>query len=167
MLLHRGLSGGGLVVLAITGVIDFFRNWRPELTLSRFLAIWALLFVVQTACMLFFLLPIATTVVKFHLERRLVSLWVLLAVAAISVTAAVIDLEKRRGHMVSWVTTERANLRTATKPDAARSAQLAALRDVWAHPQELVSSTDPRGWVEDDALDRAEVALEELANRTT
>ena len=115
---------------------------------------------IQTLVTLILLMPIATTVVKLHLERRFTWLWVLLATAAISVGFAVQDLEKRRGHVVSWMTTERAALRTDTMPAAARAAQLAALRDVLAHPEELRESTDKKGWVEDDAFDRAEESLE-------
>ena len=160
MFLHRGLTGGGLVVLAVAAVIDYFRSFRPELSVSDFLTIWAILFAVQTVCLLVFLLPIVTTVVKLHLERRRRALWFLIGVAVVSAGVAVVGLVDRRAPVVSWVTTERAILRTRARPDVARAVQLAALRVVWAHPQELLDSTDNRGWVEDDALDRAEEALE-------
>lgn len=158
--LYRGLTGGGLLVLLITSAIDFWRNWQPELSFDRFIALWAMLFAVQTLLTLVFLMPIATTVVKYHLERRFTALWILLAVAALSVGLSVRAMVVRRSHVVSWVTTERTLLRTRVLPEAAKSAQLAALREVWAHPEELRDSTDKRGWVEDDALDRAEEVLE-------
>lgn len=160
VMLYRDLALGGVVVLLVTGALDFARNWRPHLAVERFLAVWALLLVVQMACTLVLLAPIATTVVKLHLERRRAALWLLLAVAAVSAGVAVYRLERRRAPVVSWVTTERVLLRTDVDPATARAVQLDALREVWAHPEELARSTDARGWVEDDALDRADQVLE-------
>jgi hypothetical protein len=162
VLLYRDLTGGGLVVLLVGGAVDYSRNWRPHLTLESFLLVWVVLFVVQTLLTLVFVAPIATTVVKLHLERRFVALWVLLAVGAASAGFAVIGLERRKAPVVSWVTTERVTLRSAADPKAARAIQLEALRAVLAHPAELAASTDKRGWVEDDALERANEVLEKL-----
>jgi hypothetical protein len=158
--LYSGLTGGGIVVLVVTSALDFERSWLPQLGFARFLPVWLLLFAVHTLCILVFLLPIATTVVKFHLERRFTALWLLLGVAAVSVSIAAVPLAQKRAHIVSWVTTERVQLRTSAAPAAARAAQAAAIRAVWARPDELLASTDARGWVEDDALDRAEAVLE-------
>lgn len=160
VMLYRDLAGGGVAVLLLTGVLDFFRSFRPHLRLDHFLRVWALLLVVQMLCTLVLVAPIATTVVKLHLERRRAALWVLLTVAAVSAGVAVYRLERRKAPVVSWVTTERVMLRTAMDPEAARAAQLEALRQVWAHGGELALSTDRQGWVEDDALDRAGQALE-------
>lgn len=160
VLLYRDLTGGGVAILLLTAGLDYLRSWRPHLTPARFLVVWAALFVVQTMLTLALVAPIATTVVKLHLERRLVTLWLLLALAFASAGVAVYRLEHRKAPVVSWVTTERVMLRSKADPSAARAAQLQALRAVWSHAEELVESTDNRGWVEDDALDRAEEALE-------
>lgn len=160
VLLYRDLASGGVVVIVATSALDYFRNWQPQLGVARFLQTWALLLVVQMVCTLLFLAPIATTVVKFHLERRFRALWVLLAVAVLSVSLAAASLARRKAPVVSWVTTERVLLRSAADPAAARAAELAALRDVWAHEAELLASTDRHGWVEDDALARAGAVLE-------
>jgi hypothetical protein len=161
VLLYRNLTGGGLAVLLVTALVDFFRHWRPELHFGQFLAVWLVLFVVQTICTLVFVVPIATTVVKLHLERRLVALWVLLGVAVVSAGFGVYRMEHRKSPVVSWVTTERLMLRTKADPKAAHAAQLEAVRAVWAHPEELAASTDKQGWVEEDALDRADQVLED------
>jgi hypothetical protein len=157
--LYRGLTGGGVAVLLALGVIDFFRHWSPELGVGAFLPVWVLIFLVQTLAILVFLLPIATTVVKLHSERRLRELWVLFGAAAISIGLAVAALVHHRGHVVSLVTTRRVMLRTLADPADARSAQLAALEAVRDNYDELVASTDAQGWVESDAGERAEDAL--------
>jgi hypothetical protein len=159
LLLYRGLTGGGLVILVGAAAFDFYRHWQPELGLAEFLKVWVLLFVVQTLAMFVFLLPISTTVVKLHSERRLRELWVLFAAATISVTIAVVTLVNKRGHVVSWVTTRRVMLRTQAFPDTARVAQLKALRAVLDNFAELRQSMDPDGWVEGDSAERAEEQL--------
>jgi hypothetical protein len=158
--LYRGFTGGGVAVLLAAAVFDFYRHWQPELGLGPFVVVWLMLFAIQTLAMFTFLLPVSTTVVKLHSERRLTELWVLLGAAAISIAAAVTTLVQRRGHIVSWVTTHRVGLRSAAVPAAARAAQIQALRAVWASGAELRESTDDGGWVEGDALDRAEDELE-------
>ena len=157
--LYRVLTGGGLGVLVAAAAIDYRRSWQPNLGFEEFLYTWVLLFAVQTLCIFLFLLPIATTVVKLHAERRLKALWILLGTATLSVTVAVIAIDQRHGHLVSWVTTQRVRMRSKTAPSAARAAQLQALRVVWANAPELKESIDPEGWVEGDALDRAEEQL--------
>jgi hypothetical protein len=109
--------------------------------------------------MFVFLLPISTTVVKLHSERRLRELWVLFAAAALSVALAVGTLVHRRGHIVSWVTSHRVMLRTKAAPELARATQLKALRAVLDNYAELRQSVDPDGWVEGDSADRAEDQL--------
>ena len=160
LMLYRGITGGGLVVLLIGAGINFYKNWLPELPFSVFIVDWIKLFAIQTLCILLFLLPVATTVVTLHRQRRRFELWALFGAAAVSVTLAVVRLELKRGHIVSWVTTQRVSLRTQAAPEVAHRAQLQALRTVWSNPQQLKESTDKDGWVEGDALDRAEEVLE-------
>lgn len=160
VMIYRDLALGGIVVLLLSAAVDFLRNWQPHLGVDRFLRIWAILLAVQLLLTLVLVAPIATTVVKLHIERRRAALLSLLAVAAVSTGIAVQRLESRKAPIVSWVTTERVMLRTTTDPGTARAAQLEALREVWAHPDELALSTDRQGWVEDEALDRAGQVLE-------
>jgi hypothetical protein len=159
LLLYRGIGGGGVAILVGAALFDFSEHWLPELGVGQFLAVWVVLFLVQTLAMFVFLLPVSTTVVKLHGERRLGALWVLFGVAAISVGVAAFALLHKRGHVVSWVTTHRVDLRTKARPDAARAAQLLALRAVAGEPTELRASTDATGWVEGDAAARAEEQL--------
>jgi hypothetical protein len=157
--LYRGFTGGGAVILVALAALDFYRHWLPDLGLGEFLTVWVALFFIQTLAIFVFLLPVSTTVVKLHSERRLRALWVLLGVAALSVSLAVVTIVRRPGHVVSWVTSRRVMLRTAAVPDQARAAQLAALRAVRDNYAELVASTDAEGWVEGDAGERAEAEL--------
>jgi hypothetical protein len=157
--LYRGFTGGGLVILVAAAGFDFWNSWLPNLHFRDFIVTWVLLFAVQTLCMFLFLLPIATTVVKLHAERRFKALWILFATAALSIMVAVVGIERRPGHLVSWVTTQRVRMRTKIAPTTARNAQLQALRVVWANAPELKESIDKEGWVEGDALDRAEEQL--------
>ncbi len=160
VLLYRDLATGGAAILLVTGAIDYYGNWWPRLAPARFLVVWAVLFLVQTALTLALVAPLAATVVKLHLERRRKTLWILFAIAAVSTGFAVYRVQTRKAPVVSWVTTERVMLRRRKDPDLARNAELAAMREVWSHPEELAASTDRKGWVEDDALARAESTLE-------
>ncbi len=157
--LYRGFTGGGLAVLVAAAGLDYWMSWLPNLGFHDFIVTWLLLFFIQTLCIFLFLLPIATTVVKLHAERRFKPLWILFAVATLSVTAAVVTIDQRRGHLVSWAATQRVRLRSKAAPAAARAAELQALRVVWANAPELRESVDKDGWVEGDALDRAEEQL--------
>jgi hypothetical protein len=159
LLLYRGLTGGGVAILLVLAVIDFFRHWSPELGVAQFFPVWIAVFLVQTLAILVFLLPIATTVVKLHSERRVRELWVLFGAAAISIGLGVAAIVHHRGHVVSWVTTRRVMMRTLALPADARAAQLTALEAVRDNYDELVASTDAEGWVESDAGERAEDAL--------
>jgi hypothetical protein len=157
--LYRGYTGLGGAVLLIGAGIDYRRSWQPELPFGVFARTWVLLLVIQTLCIFVFLMPAATTVVKLHLERRLPALWTLLGVAALSVALALALLLHRHAHVVSWVTRQRVALRTEAAPEAAKAAQRRALEAAWDNFAELRESTDAQGWVEDDALDRAEQHL--------
>ena len=160
LLLYRGLTAGGTAVLLIAAALDYFLHWQPELGLPPFLAVWVIIFVVQSLAIFVFLLPIATTVVTLHGQRRLPALWILLGAAAISVGVAVGFRVHKHGHIVSWVTSHRVALRSRAEPGPARAAQLAALHAVIGNPAELKASTDGEGWVEGDSGDRAEEQLE-------
>jgi hypothetical protein len=159
LLLYRGFTGGSLAILIVAAAVDFYRKWLPELGFAQFISVWVVLFFIQTLAMFVFLLPISTTVVKLHSERRLKELWVLFAAAALSVTLAVGILLRKPGHIVSWVTTHRVRLRTNAFPDTARAVQLKALRAVNDNFAELRQSLDAEGWVEGDAAERAEDQL--------
>jgi hypothetical protein len=159
LLLYRGMTGGGVAILVAAAAFDFVEHWQPELGFLPFITVWAMLFAIQTLALFVFLLPISTTVVKLHSERRLTELWVLFAAAAISVSVALVQLVRKHGHVVSWVTTHRVALRTRTQPDVARTAQLEALRAVAGDVAELRASTDEAGWVEGDSGQRAEDRL--------
>ena len=85
LLIYRGVTGFGAGVLLAAALFDFSEHWLPELGVAQFLGVWVVLFLIQTLALFVFMLPVATTVVKLHSERRLPELWVLFGVAAISV----------------------------------------------------------------------------------
>ncbi|MFT3766975.1 MAG: hypothetical protein QM820_15875 [Minicystis sp.] len=157
--LYRGLTGGGVLILFAGAGVDFAWHWQPQLDLKAFAPRWIVLFAIQTLGIFLFLMPVATTVVELHIEKRFRVLWLLLGIAAVSASGAVVRLALRHRHNVSWVTTQRLRLRTDAAPEAAKTAQLKALRAAWDNFAELRASTDEGGWVEGDALDRAEEHL--------
>ncbi len=108
---YRGFTLPGALILVAAAVYDYWAHWQPELGLAQFVSIWVVLFLVQTLAIFVFLLPISTTVVKLHSERRLVSRcgcssgW-----RRSPVGLAVATLVHKRGHVVSWVTSHRVRL---------------------------------------------------------
>lgn len=157
--LYRGFTGAGVVVLLIAAALDFKLQFLPELGFSAFARSFALLFAIQSLAIFVFLMPASTTIVKLHLERRFVEIWILIAVASTSVAIAATRLAVRRRHVVSWVATQRVAMRTEAAREAARAVQIKALRAAWDNLAEVRTSTDDAGWVEGAALARAEQHL--------
>jgi hypothetical protein len=157
--LYRGLTGAGVAVLLIAATIDYSLNFRPELGLVAFARSFAWLFAIQTLAIFVFLMPASTTIVKLHLDRRFVEIWILIVIGATSVATAATRLAVRKRHVVSWIATQRVAERTAAAPERARAAQIKALRAAWDNLAEVRASTDAEGWVEGNALARVEKHL--------
>jgi hypothetical protein len=158
--LYKGYTLASLVLLLASLVYQFVTKFPPELGLRDFWPIALGTFAVECIVVLVFLMPIVTTVVTFHqmgAPRRLAAL---LVVGGLSVTAAVVVLERKRDPIVSYATRTRARLRTKKDGPHAVHAQTSALESAWKVLASDRSGVDRDGKVEGAALDAAHQALE-------
>ena len=158
-LLFKGYTLASFGLLVVSLVVQYVRYFPPELGVREFLPIAAGTFAVETGVVLMFLMPIVTTVVHFHTRRAPARLAALLAVALVSVSVAVVRLERRRDPVVSFATRQRVDLRTQAKPRVAEAAQLAALRAAWKVLPKDKTDVDHDGKVEGDVLSTTQDAL--------
>ena len=157
--LYRGYTLGAAAILLAGAAWQYVSLWRPELDLVSFLQILGLQLVVETLFVSMALMPLATTVVHFHVKRARVRLGVLLLVALASSGFAIYRLERRRDPIVSFETRERLSMRTSANLEASRQAMLAALRAAWkVLPQER-DDVEEDGKVQGEVLVAAHEAL--------
>ncbi len=130
-LLFKGYTLVSFLLLVGSLVAQYLSLFPPELTLRHFGLIAAGTLLVETVIVLMFLMPIVTTVVHLHRARAPRRLGILLVVALVSVGFAGARLSRRRDPIVSFATRERARMRTAARPAAAKDAQILALREAW------------------------------------
>ncbi len=114
-----------------------------------------------------FLMPIVTSVVHFHTLRAPWRLGALMLVGLVSVTVAVVRLERRRDPVVSYATRVRVGERTTAKPAGAQQAQIAGLRAAWRAPRRTKNDVDHDGKVEGDVLEAAQDGARGPSTRTT
>jgi hypothetical protein len=158
-LLFKGYTLASFALLLVSLIVQYVRAFPPELGVRDFLPIAGGTFLVETAVVLMFLMPIVTTVVHFHHERAPGRLAVLLLVGFASVCVAFFRIEHRRDPVVSYATRLRVNLRTNARPHAAAQAQTLALRAAWKVLPKEREDIDSDGKVEGAALDAAHEAL--------
>jgi hypothetical protein len=158
-LLFKGYTLASFGLLVVSLVVQYVRYFPPELGVREFLPIAAGTFAVETGVVLMFLMPIVTSVVHLHTRKSPIRLGVLLVVALVSVTLAVVRLERRRDPVVSFATRQRVDLRTRAKPRAAETAQIAALRTAWKVLPKDKTDVDHDGKVEGDVLSTTQDAL--------
>ncbi len=158
-LLFKGFTVASFVLLVASLGVQYARSFPPELGPRDFAPIAAGTFAVETAVVLMFLMPLVTSVVHYHLERRPRMLAVLLAVGLASITVAVVRLERRRDPIVSYATRVRVDRRTAAQPLAAEKAQAHALWTAWKALPQGKADVDTDGKVEGAVLDAAHGAL--------
>ena len=158
-LLFKGYTVASFALLIVSLSVQYLRFFPPELTVRDFLPIAAGTLAVETAVVLMFLMPIVTSVVHFHTVHAPRRLAALLLVGIVSVTLAVVHLERRRDPVVSYATRMRVRLRTAAKPKAASAAQAAALRAAWKAIPSEKKDVDHDGKVEGSVLEAAHEAL--------
>jgi len=159
-LLFKGYTLLSFVLLVATQVWGYFRYFPPELGLPEFWPIAGGTFLVETAVVLMFMMPMVTSVVHFHTLRAPYRLGALLVTAAVSVSFAVVRLENRRDPMVSFATRQRVDLRTHAQPAEAQAAQTAALRAAWKVLSKERDDVGSDGKVVGDVLEAAQAALE-------
>jgi hypothetical protein len=158
-LLYKGYTLATFALLVASQVVGYWRYFPPELGAREFLPLAAGSFLVETAVVLMFLMPIVTSVVHFHTLRAPRRLVALLVVGLVSVSLAIVRIERRRDPVVSYATRQRVDMRTHAKPRDAEKALIAALREGWkVLPKDKVD-VDHDGKVEGDVLSAAQEAL--------
>jgi hypothetical protein len=158
-LLYKGYTLVSFALLLVSQVVGYVRNFPPELGFAAFLPLAAGAFAVETVVVLMFLMPIVTTVVHFHTLRAPWRLGAVMLVGLVSVTVAVVRLERRRDPVVSYATRVRVGERTTAKPAGAQKAQIAGLRAAWKALPKDKTDVDHDGKVEGDVLEAAQDAI--------
>jgi hypothetical protein len=158
-LLFKGYTLASFALLVGSLAFQYAHSFLPDLTLRQFLPIAAGTLGVETVVVLMFLMPIVTSVVHFHMAAAPRRLAALLVVGAVSVSCAIVMLERTRDPVVSFATRTRVRERTAAKPPASVRARVQALSQAWkALPREK-DDVDRDGKVEGLPLEKAREAL--------
>jgi hypothetical protein len=127
-LLFKGYTLLTFLVLVSSSAWQFFTKWRPELGLRAF--VWPFLGILLVEAILVFtiLMPVSTTIVAYHLERRRVRLGVLMGVLVLSSVLAIVQFAKKRHEQVPYLTAKRMELRTRADRDRSRRVRTEALK---------------------------------------
>jgi hypothetical protein len=139
--------------------------WQPEIGIKAYLPVVAATLAIEMVLVLALLMPIATTVIGLHQSFRRGRLAVLLIVALISTTLAIVRLERRRNPVISFATRERVFLRTRADPQRAREVQAAAVHASLARSQVEAGTASKDGSIQGAPLDAAHEALERFYKR--
>lgn len=159
-LLFKGYTLFSFAMLIASQAWGYYTLFPPQLGFADFWPLAVGAFLVETAVVLMFMMPMVTSVVHFH---RLGARWrvaALLVAAAVSVTFAVSKLESRRDPMVSFATRRRVDLRTHARPTDAAKAQEAALRAAWRSIGKDSDDIAKDGKVVGEVLEEAQAALQ-------
>lgn len=125
--LYRGMNVVALVILVVTAGWDYFVRWRPELGPRPFLKVWVATVVVQLGAILAFVMPLASTIVAYQIERKTRRLAVLLGVATMSLVVMTVTWSRKRHGLHPLPTLSRLGSRANAEPKRARRAMEAAL----------------------------------------
>jgi hypothetical protein len=158
-LMFRGYTLGGFLVLVASLAWQYVAYWLPDLGLRAFLPAVAWTLTVETLMVLSLLMPIATTVVWYHMSFRRGRLVVLLLVGLVSTGFALARVASRRDPIVSYSTRERVRLRTRASRLLAHRTMIAAVRAAWQEAPRL-RGLDGDGKVEGMPLERARQRLQ-------
>lgn len=134
-LVFRGYTLGGFAILLGSLLLQYFTLWQPDLGLRAFLPSVLVSLIVEMWMALAWLMPIATTVVRYHQTKRRAALIAILAVGFISGALALAYLQTRRDPIVSYATRERVIHRTYASRAKAQRALLGA---AWAARKQLI-----------------------------
>lgn len=154
----RGYTLGGLFILLVSLGWQYFARFTPELGWREFLhQVWLSL-LIEMLLALALLMPIATSFVWYH---RLGQRWrrdILLAVALMGCSIALVGVLNRRDPIVSYATSERVTLRTKANKKKAHRTLLAAVR---AARRSILKSREVEGdgKVEGESLEAARTEL--------
>ncbi len=127
-LLFRGYTIGGFIVLLLSLGWQYYSIWAPDLSLRQYVPYVLITLGVETLLALALLMPIATTVVRYHSSFRRGRLVLVFVVGLISTSIALYRVESRRTPIVSFATRERVALRTQAASRKAHKSLLSAVR---------------------------------------
>ncbi len=158
--LFKGYTIVSMAILLVTTVVQYIRFWPPELGLASFAPVLGITLGLEALVVLSLLMPISTTVIKYHLGGHRALLFVLLFVSTASTAFEIAKLANRRDPIVSVATRFRVQQRTDIAKDKAKKTQRTALATalplVLAGKSKIVEGD---GKVEGEPLDRAHEAL--------
>ncbi|MEZ4452444.1 MAG: hypothetical protein R3B09_23475 [Nannocystaceae bacterium] len=157
--LYRGFTRVGLLVLVGHACLDYATAWAPDLPFDEFLGATLGTLFLQWIALLGFIIPLAATVVHYHLQAKRRTVRLLLGVAALSVGVAFLGMMNLRRAEVPVETVKRVEIRTEVHPDQAAAAQDAALVRLWADLESGAATLEEDGLVDDAATARAQGAL--------
>lgn len=98
-LLYRKLNVIALAVVIISGALDYFRHWRPELTFGQFVAAMIMTLVLQLLATFALVMPIVTTLMHLRTRAYTKTLVALLVLAALSAVGGALSVHKMHGGM--------------------------------------------------------------------
>jgi hypothetical protein len=148
-LLYKGYTWPAFAFLLLSLVVQYARDFRPEIPLRGFAPLALGSFAVETLAVLMFLMPMVTSIVAMHQRRARGRLGALFVIALLSVGFAVARIERRRNPIVSFATRVRVRLRDQAEPTRgyqARAEALAAAAEALA-----TSAARPPARAEDEA----------------
>jgi hypothetical protein len=125
--LFKGYTLFTLLVLIASVVFDYAREYPPELGVGDCAKISGFRLAFETALVVVILMPMITSIVKYHLEGARRRLGALAVVAALGTVVSIGVIAARRDPVASYATRRRLRLRTERDPAGARAAMLAAL----------------------------------------
>ncbi len=161
-LLYKTINIVSLVFLGGTAVYEYFAYFKPELGLRECLYVLAVSAIFEVITVMLMLMPLATSLVKYRLAGQRGRLTTLLIVGALSVSAAILAMERRRDPVVSWSARERLVLRTKADKPHARAAQVAATKAAWSVIPKQHDDVERDGKLVGDAIDHARDALKKF-----
>jgi len=129
--LFKGYTLLSLAILIAGSVYDYYTKWKPDLRLVDFAGTLLRTLAVETIVVLAILMPVATTVVAYHLSAKKIRLVLLLIAALASVGISVRYFSQKRHEQIPWPTGERMHLRGRANPKLARATREDALRRAW------------------------------------
>jgi hypothetical protein len=122
-LLYRKVNSIALLVVVVSGALDYFRNWRPELSFKLFFMAMIVTLILQLLATFALAMPIVTTLITLRLRGYTKTLWALVVLAMLSAGFGVLAAHKMHGSMQisTWM---RLEMRTgAGRLEARRCAQ--------------------------------------------
>jgi hypothetical protein len=158
--LYKGYTIPSVLILLVTTLIQYIRFWPPDLGLASFAPVLGITLGLEALVVLSLLMPISTTVIRYHLGGHRALLYVLLFVATASTGYEIAKLASKRDPIVSIATRFRVQQRTDIAKDKAKKAQRTALTT--ALPLVLAGRSrivEGDGKVEGEPLERAHEAL--------